>query len=247
MSPNSAERSPLSPVEANILPLTAEPPPLELPEPIKGRSGAEDAELRPPELDRVDSTDEGTQNLMTRCSVGSGGAILQASDEQTVTHVPLPRSSPIACALKEEIMDAEPPVRLASSAPPCDPAMPTALFGDDDDEAHGAVQALLALQRDDSPCDLRQRASSLPSTFTIDACPSSPPSPESADDSPTMRPTAMPKPGQAQAARFYCRFPRCGKGYASTDAVRKHCRQRHLEWLRRLGHGCPALYCRWEE
>ena len=28
--------------------------------------------------------------------------------------------------------------------------------------------------------------------------------------------------------------------------VRKHCRQRHLEWLRRLGHGCPALYCRWE-
>mmetsp|Transcript_18028 Transcript_18028/g.38722 ORF Transcript_18028/g.38722 Transcript_18028/m.38722 type:complete len:222 (-) Transcript_18028:179-844(-) len=48
------------------------------------------------------------------------------------------------------------------------------------------------------------------------------------------------------AIRFYCRFPGCGRGYASTDAVRKHCRQRHLEWLRRLGHGTPALYCQWD-
>uniref|UniRef100_A0A7S2G9M3 C2H2-type domain-containing protein n=1 Tax=Haptolina brevifila TaxID=156173 RepID=A0A7S2G9M3_9EUKA len=46
-------------------------------------------------------------------------------------------------------------------------------------------------------------------------------------------------------SRYFCRYPGCGKGYASTDAVRKHCRQRHLEWLRRLGHGCPQLYCRW--
>ena len=62
--------------------------------------------------------------------------------------------------------------------------------------------------------------------------------------------TAMASKGvgpSSTAARFYCRYPKCGKGYASTDAVRKHCRQRHLEWLRRLGHGCPALYCRWEE
>ena len=51
----------------------------------------------------------------------------------------------------------------------------------------------------------------------------------------------------ASTARFYCKFPRCGKAYSSTDAVRKHCRQRHLEWLRRLGHGCPALYCEWDE
>jgi hypothetical protein len=53
----------------------------------------------------------------------------------------------------------------------------------------------------------------------------------------------IPKPDGD--AKFFCKFPGCGKGYASTDAVRKHCRQRHLEWLRRLGHGCPALYCHW--
>lgn len=46
--------------------------------------------------------------------------------------------------------------------------------------------------------------------------------------------------------RFFCKHPGCGKGYASTDAVRKHCRQRHLEWLRRLGHGTPHLYMRTE-
>ena len=41
--------------------------------------------------------------------------------------------------------------------------------------------------------------------------------------------------------------------YSSTDAVRKHCRKRHLEWLRKLdlmaAHDRylpkPALYCRW--
>lgn len=56
----------------------------------------------------------------------------------------------------------------------------------------------------------------------------------------------MPKPDGTGDSKFFCKFPNCGKGYASTDAVRKHCRQRHLEWLRRLGHGCPALYCSWE-
>ena len=44
---------------------------------------------------------------------------------------------------------------------------------------------------------------------------------------------------------YECR--QCARRYRSTDAVRKHCRQRHLEWLRRLGHGCPALYCEWDE
>ena len=57
------------------------------------------------------------------------------------------------------------------------------------------------------------------------------------------RRVGIPKPDGD--AKFLCKFPGCGKGYASTDAVRKHCRQRHLEWLRRLGHGCPALYCHW--
>jgi len=97
----------------------------------------------------------------------------------------------------------------------------------DEDDAESAIQALLALQRD--------------------------PSPTVRDNSPSSR-AGSPGPHLQSAIqksdstiRFYCRFPRCGKGYASTDAVRKHCRQRHLEWLRRLGHGCPALYCRWEE
>lgn len=34
------------------------------------------------------------------------------------------------------------------------------------------------------------------------------------------------------STRFVCRYPDCGKEYASRDAVRKHCRLRHLEWLR---------------
>ena len=94
---------------------------------------------------------------------------------------------------------------------------------DVEDDAESAIQALLALQQEPSP--------------------------------PMQRGPGSPLMGihrggihKSEATiRFYCRYPRCGKGYASTDAVRKHCRQRHLEWLRRLGHGCPALYCRWEE
>ena len=48
---------------------------------------------------------------------------------------------------------------------------------------------------------------------------------------------------EGMACTYICKFPGCAKGYASTDAVRKHCRQRHLEWLRALGHGSPELYC----
>ena len=40
-----------------------------------------------------------------------------------------------------------------------------------------------------------------------------------------------PPPG---TSRFRCKFPGCHKLYASTDAVRKHCRKRHLEWLRQI-------------
>ena len=32
-----------------------------------------------------------------------------------------------------------------------------------------------------------------------------------------------------------CRYPGCGKMYSSTDAVRKHCRQRHSVWLEQIG------------
>jgi len=59
-----------------------------------------------------------------------------------------------------------------------------------------------------------------------------------------------PPPG---TCRFQCKFPGCMKMYSSTDAVRKHCRKRHLEWLRKLdllaAHDRylpkPALYCTW--
>lgn len=40
---------------------------------------------------------------------------------------------------------------------------------------------------------------------------------------------------------YLCR--KCGREYASTDAVRKHARMNHLEWLRAQGQGCPSLYC----
>ena len=34
---------------------------------------------------------------------------------------------------------------------------------------------------------------------------------------------------------FRCRFPGCEKTYASRDAVRKHGRINHLQWLRSCG------------
>jgi hypothetical protein len=101
-------------------------------------------------------------------------------------------------------------------------------------EAHSAIQALLSLQREPSPTVL--------SDLLPAGC-------DFAFSSARAHSPAL-QGGIAKSdssIRFYCRFPLCGKGYASTDAVRKHCRQRHLEWLRRLGHGCPALYCRWDD
>jgi len=62
-------------------------------------------------------------------------------------------------------------------------------------------------------------------------------------DGEVEKPPPMPKVDGEP--RFFCKYDGCGKGYASTDAVRKHCRQRHLEWLRALGHGAPSLYCSW--
>ncbi|KAL1521154.1 hypothetical protein AB1Y20_022707 [Prymnesium parvum] len=38
----------------------------------------------------------------------------------------------------------------------------------------------------------------------------------------------------APDGRFQCAYPKCPKLYASQDAVRKHCRLQHLEWLRNL-------------
>ena len=40
---------------------------------------------------------------------------------------------------------------------------------------------------------------------------------------------------------YQCR--KCLRDYASTDAVRKHARLNHPDWLREQGTGCPTLYC----
>lgn len=37
-----------------------------------------------------------------------------------------------------------------------------------------------------------------------------------------------------ERSRFVCKHPGCEREYASRDAVRKHCRLRHLAWLRSL-------------
>ena len=346
MSPTSADRSPLLAVddsEGNILLQAAEPPPLELPEPLKSegrRLDSEPEELRPPQLRRID-TDDGSAAGAPSSSVEDeeermvhephrptsfGSEILATSEKlqsqqqqqqqeeqepsQPQSQTPtVPRSSPVAvpgmswdCAAATGSMDVDGDdgaVRLASSAPACnppDPPSPDAMFVEDapasssgsggskpiaiggssrpfaieDDGAQSAIHALLALQRDDSPRAMPSgQASSLPlshfsschETSSFETCPPSPTTSALSMDSPSFGPadgassapasaSAMASRGvgpSSTAARFYCRYPKCGKGYASTDAVRKHCRQRHLEWLRRLGHGCPALYCRWEE
>ena len=104
-----------------------------------------------------------------------------------------------------------------------------------DKDAESAIMALLALQREPSP----------PADPSRDSSPERRRRPASPGGLTLSRQSSICKPDTA--SRFYCKFPKCGKAYASTDAVRKHCRQRHLDWLRRLGHGCPALDCRWED
>ena len=48
------------------------------------------------------------------------------------------------------------------------------------------------------------------------------------------------------ASQFTCGHLGCGKKYATPDAVRKHCRKAHQDWLRSLGRVGPAGYCSWE-
>ena len=49
-----------------------------------------------------------------------------------------------------------------------------------------------------------------------------------------------------RASQFTCKHPGCGKLYGCPDAVRKHCRKAHYDWLRSLGPVGPAGYCHWE-
>ena len=125
-----------------------------------------------------------------------------------------------------------------------------------DDEADAAIRVLLSLQQDRSPLPERAERSGNSSSPTPSTESETRYEPAGERWSPRDRIIRKDysKLGRddfqratASTARFYCKFPRCGKAYSSTDAVRKHCRQRHLEWLRRLGHGCPALYCEWDE
>lgn len=276
MSPDGSdrERSPLEPVKDNILLVAGEPPPLELPDPLKGPQAIEDEpeELMQEAEPDDDETSAETLSLSLPSCSSSSGTVLAASDE-ALAHIP--RSQPLAMPMKRDStamqtdrsdfgLSSSAPA-FASSAPAFAVSHPASLTvkRNEDDGAASAIQALLALQRDDSPGRAPQRSWSTLSdgemslgrvlsdsrTACLDACPSSPAlSAQSMDERPAW-PTSLvggsKQGGKDGAARFYCRFPKCGKGYASTDAVRKHCRQRHLEWLRRLGHGCPALYCRW--
>ena len=68
-----------------------------------------------------------------------------------------------------------------------------------------------------------------------DGAPAPAPPPRSASRADSSR-SASPATGRS----YICR--KCHREYASTDAVRKHCRQNHAEWLREQGQGCPTLY-----
>ena len=45
------------------------------------------------------------------------------------------------------------------------------------------------------------------------------------------------------ASQFTCRHPGCKKAFGSSDAVRKHCRKEHSDWLRSLPNLGPTTYC----
>ena len=49
-----------------------------------------------------------------------------------------------------------------------------------------------------------------------------------------------------RASLFFCKFQGCNKSYGCPDAVRKHCRKQHCEWLRSLGNAGPSSYSYWE-
>ena len=266
MSPDGSDRdrNPLEPVHDNILLVAGEPPPLELPDPLKGPQAIEDEPeelMREAELEDEETNADSLASSLATCSSSSAGTLLAASDEALAQ---MPRSQPLAMPMKRDSTDMQterPDFGLSSSAPAFAVSHQLTVKMSEDEGAASAIQALLALQRDDSPSRAPVRSWSTLSdvemslgrvlsdsrTACLDACPSSPAlSAQSMDERPIWPATLVSsKQGKDGTARFYCRFPKCGKGYASTDAVRKHCRQRHLEWLRRLGHGCPALYCRW--
>jgi len=243
---NEEVRLPLSPIEDNSL---AEPPPpeLELPVAFKGENVEPEGSTAVSRAGSAVPTEE-SRSPLTRLpeNSSSGGAgrppsaelffkaELDAELAEETTTEEGSRSTSPSLAPSLGLLDAiapheedKGPAEASQGGLPLEMAV--------DKDAESAIHALLALQREPSPTTPRSRDSS-PERF-----PRRPLSPN------LVKGSAIQKGGNLGEARFFCRFPRCNKAYASTDAVRKHCRQRHLDWLRRLGHGCPALYCRWED
>ena len=272
---NEDARFPLSPMLNNV-PVGSEPPPLSLELPGASFTKGENSEVLAPAVSRSGSAvpTEESRSPLTRLPenslMGSGGA-RPPSAELFYKGEPLDAdlgegAASTAGGSQSEASESPSPAPdldlLESDAAPledapsglCEDTQPTGgtltvcqvsvdLLEADlahsgvqeevDTDAESAIHALLALQREPSPSTPRSRGSS--------------PEPYRRRPLSPSRQGAIVKGPGAEASRYFCKYPRCGKAYASTDAVRKHCRQRHLDWLRRLGHGCPALYCRWEE
>lgn len=244
---NEEARLPLSPMHDNVLG-EAPPPSLDLPVALKGENAELDSSLPPSRAGSAVPTEE-SRSPLTRLpenasSIGGGRppsaelfykAGLDAElGDRVLKDEPESRADSPSVESSLAVLEADAKAEQQAEAEPLEESAVVEVTVDKD--AESAIHALLALQREPSPTTPRSRDSS-PERFH-----SRPLSPH------LVKHSGINKVGGgAEASRFFCKFPRCGKAYASTDAVRKHCRQRHLDWLRRLGHGCPALYCRWEE
>lgn len=70
---------------------------------------------------------------------------------------------------------------------------------------------------------------------------------EAATAAPEYHPLSNPQKRRGvadRASHFFCKHPECGKSYGCPDAVRKHCRKKHPEWLGRQPVDCgPSAYC----
>jgi len=241
--PDDEVRCPLSPVqEPNLLAAGTAPPPLELPpgDLIKGEN-QEGQEGRPRTVSRAMDTpgapppvtfsDAAPPNAIT--PITAPPDVCVASDEGGASSMlsPYEQTSPPGELIERRNSDLDDDAGT----------VPASVKEEEEEEScssdEDAVMALLSLQRVPSAVEPLD-------TMTPPASVGGKRRAESPADY-GMRHSPVPKLTEhGGESRYFCRYPGCGKGYASTDAVRKHCRQRHLEWLRRLGHGCPALYCR---
>jgi len=254
-------RLPLSPMQDNIMPANDQPPPplLELPAAIKGENLDAEASGIVSRAGSAVPTEESCSPFAYFTDVKSSGgggrspssvlfskrgeADLEAdlgdgSTPEMTPEASLRSDSPQCASSVDELETDDQLVEDSSTGTSTDVVSTTlqvtATTLQVDKDAESAIHALLALQREPSPTNGRSRGSS-PEPF------------RRRPSSPSLGRQGAIHKGGSEASRFFCKFPRCGKAYASTDAVRKHCRQRHLDWLRRQGHGCPALYCRWED